>query len=386
MEEWHPQFGEFLIPVKVDSVGQLRLNTGYGQAILQLDSKSTEIHGFLPNTNPTVYVHLNKVPEPPAPDYELEAISVDNGEVSLRGHLHRPKYRPSRTALIIVGGRGCYAGNTKYDLYARTLHPYGVSVLAYHKRGTGQSTGDCSTATLEDLADDLVAIKAYLRGRDDAYEHIGVLGASAGGWVIAKAAEKTDFDFMVSVVGPSTSVADQQLQSMDYGLEEFKLSATARAEITEYTNLMLEAEATPANFQRFEELLRRGDQNGWKELLEGTDIPASAAAIDSLWVRRHAYDPGPSLGRFERPFLAIYGEKDWIVPHRENVARLQRLFAGDRQRWLTTVVARGAGHSTETEEGYRELPNKGSYWRFFRISPQFKVALIRFLRDNDLID
>ena len=138
------------------------VNTGYGQAILQLDTKSTEIHGFLPNTNPTVYVHLKKVPEPPAPDYELEAISVDNGEVSLRGHLHRPKYRPSRTALIIVGGRGCYAGNTKYDLYARTLHPYGVSVLAYHKRGTGQSTGDCSTATLEDLADDFSAVYRYL--------------------------------------------------------------------------------------------------------------------------------------------------------------------------------------------------------------------------------
>jgi len=30
MEEWHPQYGEFVIPVSIDSLGQIILNTGYG--------------------------------------------------------------------------------------------------------------------------------------------------------------------------------------------------------------------------------------------------------------------------------------------------------------------------------------------------------------------
>lgn len=386
IEEWHPQFGEFEIPVSIDSTGKISTNTGHGKAILELDKNYLEMTGYLEGTNPTIYLHLKKVPPLPKPSYSVEEVAFSSGEVMLSGHMHLPKHSNSNSAIILVGGRGCYAGSTKYDLYAKILRQYGMTVLVFNKRGTGKSTGNCEDATIEDLASDVRACKAYLESHSRNFDNIGVLGSSAGGWVMVKAEEKVDFDFMISVVGPSTSVKDQQLKSMDYGLDFYKLSEEARTALKEYTNMMFEAEANETNFDRFEELLQKAEQQGWKELLDDTDIPSSSKAIDSLWVRRHAFDPGSELGNFSNPFLAIYGEIDWIVPYKENIARLNKLFSDDRSELLTTIIAHDSEHGTEVKDQYITLGNGKSYWHFFRISPQVLIEIIEFLRRNNFID
>jgi pimeloyl-ACP methyl ester carboxylesterase len=385
IKEWHPQFGEFVVPVTVDSLQQIRLNTGYGKATLQLDSKSLELNGIVDGSVPAIYVHLKKIPNPPPSNYTVEQVTVKSDTISLFGHLHQPK-TTSKTAIILVGGRSCYAGSTKYDLYAKLLRAYGISVLVYNKRGTGKSSGDCSKATISDLAADVVACKNYLEAHPNNYEHIGVLGSSAGGWVMAKAEESTDFDFMISIVGPSTSVKEQQLQSMNYGFDFYKLSQAAKDALVEYTEMMFTAKPTQASFKRFEELLASSKQNGWDELLDDTDIPKSATEISNLWVRRHAYDPKQVLSSFNKPFLAIYGEIDWIVPYKENVARLKEVFSDTRTDLLNITIAYDAEHGTETKEKYRTLTNDKSYWRFFRIAPSVQISIIDFLMKYDFID
>ncbi|NNL81721.1 MAG: hypothetical protein HKO67_14635 [Flavobacteriaceae bacterium] len=386
IEEWHPQFGEFELPVEIDSLGQIRFNTGHGKAIMQLDTISLEMTGQIENSLPAMYVHFKKMASPPSPSYEVIPIEVPNGEVILSGHLHKPLFRKTKTAIIIVGGRGCYAGSTKYDLYGKLLREYGVSVLSFNKRGTGKSTGNCNQATIGDLVSDVNALRNYLLERDEKFQYIGLLGSSAGGWVIAKASEAGKFDFMISIVGPSTSVRDQQLQSMNYGLKFFKLPENSRKDLLEYTNMMFDAKASDNNFDRFNKLLANSKRDDWFQLLEDTDIPNSIEGIDSLWVRRHDYDPGESLRRFMNPFLAIYGEKDWVVPYKENIIRLNGLFIGDQKAMLNTVVAANAGHGTEVEECNVELKNDKSYWRFFRISPQITIELIAFLKKYGIIE
>ncbi|WP_411894566.1 alpha/beta hydrolase [Winogradskyella sp. A2] len=386
IEEWHPQFGEFVIPVEIDSLNHIKFNTGLGKAILKLDEKSLELNGSIINSTPSVYVHLKKIPTPPAPNYTVEEITIQNNDVSLYGHLHQPKDKSNKTAIIIVGGRSCYAGSTKYDLYAKLLRQYSISVLVFNKRGTGKSTGDCSIATIDDLANDVVACRNYLAEHPNNYENIGVIGSSAGGWVIAKAEETTDFDFMISIVGPSTSVYQQQMQSMEYGFNVYKLPESAKVDLIDYTNMMFKAKATKTNFDRFKALLANAKKDGWNELLDDTDIPPDVAGIDNLWVRRHNYDPNISLSSFDKPFLAIYGEIDWIVPFKENIERLTQQFKGDRLKLLNITIAHDAEHGTETKGKYININEKHSYWRFFRISPSVQVSIIDFLMKYKFID
>ncbi|RNC86382.1 MAG: alpha/beta hydrolase [Winogradskyella sp.] len=385
IEEWHPQFGEFLLPIEIDSLGNIKFNTGHGKAIMRLDQKSLELTGALENTIPLIYVHLKKVPNPPAKTYTTEAVTIKNGEIELFGHLHKPMAE-SKTAMILVGGRGCYAGSTKYDLYAKLLRSYGISVLVFNKRGTGKSNGDCNTATITDLASDVIACKKYLEKHNNKFDNIGILGSSAGGWVMNKAQEDgADFDFMIAVVGPSTSVKDQQLQSMKYGLDFYKLSDEAKKSITEYTSLMFDAKPTVDNYDRFKILLDKSKNEGWNELLDDTDVPSSYQAIDSLWVRRHNYDPKNVLQNFNNPYLAIFGEIDWIVPYKENVKTLKDYFSNGRQNLLEVMVAYDAEHGTETKGKYVTLEGNTSYWRFFRISPSVQITIIDFLTKHNLI-
>ncbi len=385
MEEWHPQFGEFVVPVSIDSMGQISFNSGKGKALMHLDSNSLELVGTIEGSLPVIHVHLKKVPQPPKDGFTVEEITLKSDTVSLYGHLHVPNNR-STTAIIIVGGRSCYAGSTKYDLWAKLLREYGISVLVYNKRGTGKSTRDCATATIADLANDVVACKEFLSKHSNGYSKIGVIGSSAGGWVMMKAQEKTSFDFLIGVVGPSTSVYEQQMQSMEYGLTYYDLPQEAKKDLLEYTNMMFSAKATKANFARFKELLALAERDGWYDLLDDTDIPPSVEGIDELWVRRHSYDPKEALKKFDKPFLAIYGENDWIVPYKENIARLEECFSGDRLNNLTTIVAHEAEHGTDAEGRYVDLDDNKSYWRFFRISPKVQIGIIDFLMEHKFIE
>ena len=385
IEDWHPQFGEFVLPVNIDSTDKITFNTGYGKCNSFLDSKSLEINGILENTNPSIYIHLKKVPDAAPLNIDVIPLEIENDGVRIFGHLHYPKFGPSKTAIIIVGGRGCYAGSTKYDLYAKLFRTYGISTFSFHKRGAGKSTGNCDEASIDDLADDVVAIKEFLEGQYN-YEHIGILGSSAGGWVMLNASEKTDFDFLISVVGPTTSVRDQQLQSLDEGVKYYNLSEVARRDLMTYTNLLFDADATEESFLQFQELLESAEINDWKKILETTDIPKSKSDIKNLWLRRHNYDPSDAITKCKVPYLAIFGENDWVVPYKENITRLNELVDEDKMKYIKVVVLPDAEHGTDVAEKYQILENQNSYWRFFRISPHLQIEMIQFLKKNNFTD
>ena len=385
MEEWQPTYGEFVIPVEIGESGEIIMNTGVGKAVLRIDKENLELIGFLEGVEPTNYVHFKKVPDPPKENYELIPLSIPNGDINLNGHLHAPEINSKNSALILVGGRGCGADATAYNLYAQFLRKYGIAVVAYQKRGTGNSTGDCSMATIQDLASDVSAIYKYLKKESYQFDKIGVLGISAGGWTMVKAAENTNFDFMISIVGPATSVYDQQMQSMQYGAEFYELDAKALDHLKSYTDYMFTIKPNRSGFKKMNALLEMAEQENWKQLLEDTDVPDNKEEIENLWVRRHNYDPGPTLQKFANPFLAIYGGTDWISPPKENVDLLKNYFA-DRMDLLTTVIAYNAEHGLEKEARMVEIKDGPSYWHFYRIAPEVRIEIVNFMRKHNFID
>lgn len=384
MDEWHPTFGEFQVPVEVDSTGLISFGTGYGKAELRLDSENLEVIGYLVGFNPTISLHLKKVPNKPTPNYTIEKVSIKSEEIELNGHLHLPKINPTKSAIILVGGRGCEADETVYNLYAKFLREYGIAVLAYQKRGTGSSTGNCDLATIQDLAEDLKSVKSFLANHKMEFEQIGVLGISAGGWTMTKAEENTSFDFMISIVGPSTSVKDQQLQSANYGADFYQLETKAKQNLIQYTNLLFDVKQSKEGFDTLKSLLEKAENEGWNQLLESTDIPKSGDEINNLWVKRHNYDPKKVLENYNKPFLAIYGQRDWIVPPKENTKLLRKYFQ-NRQELLTTITAFNAEHGMEMEGKWIDLGQNQSYWHFYRISPEVRITIVDFLRKHDLI-
>jgi alpha-beta hydrolase superfamily lysophospholipase len=137
-------------------------------------------------------------------------------------------------------------------------------------------------------------------------------------------------------------------------------------------------------------LLAHGDSTGWADqfLVRDPnigDVPATAAGLDSLWVRRYAYDPADDLRQMDVPTLVFYGAEDRIVPARENAPLMRRLLADNENARVVVVpkTGHGLGHGSEmrtlsTPDGRYDT----HYWKFYRVAPDYIGPLLDFLREH----
>ena len=274
---------------------------------------------------------------------------------------------------------------------ARVLARYGIAGLAFDKRGVGASLGRCESATIDDETQDVLAAIAFLASRPEIDRtQIGAISNSAGGWVVPRAAlrSKTPLAFIVTMVGPATSVREQQLDNARYIGRELKLSAEDQKPLMRYIELMFTTEDSEAQFAEMRQLIAQGEKTGWaQEFLDTTDVAPSASELKNLWVRRFNYDPRADLKRVKAPFLALYGGSDRVVPPDENVPELRRLLTEAGNRNFRIVVIPEAGHGLDHGQRLQKLPGgKGNleiyYWKFRRIAPTYLQELVDFLQAN----
>jgi dienelactone hydrolase len=219
-------------------------------------------------------------------------------------------------AVVLVHGSGRV---TAQQLLSRTtadrLTAMGFVVLAYDKRGVGESTGEYSNigphnsvAMFELLATDALAAVDALRARDDVDPaRIGLIGFSQGGWISPLAASMgSTVAFVVSVSGPAVSVGEE----------------IAYSEIA-------------------------GEDPGSVKGLTDEEIDRRMASFRGP----HGYDPGPVLARLRVPSLWILGERDHSIPIKRTVAILSSLKAQGRP--ITTYVIADANHGLMRSNGER---------------------------------
>ncbi len=162
---------------------------------------------------------------------EQVQFSSTTGEHQLSGTLSYPTGNIKSVAILLSGSgpttRDADAfGHKVFAVLADQLTRNNIAVLRYDDRGVGQSSGDFSSATSKDFADDANAAFQFIANSDKfKYSKIGFVGHSEGGLIGAiAAAENTQVDFFVSLAGPGTKGAQilidqsfhiQKLRGMD---------------------------------------------------------------------------------------------------------------------------------------------------------------------------
>ena len=230
---------------------------------------------------------------------ETVPLSFHNGTTRLEGSLYRRAERGSRKPLIALAH-----GSEDNDRYSFGPIPWvlaaqGYAVLVYDKRGTGASTGDWSSAGLEEYADDLVAgIQAADKRPDIDATRIAVLGVSEGGWVAPLAASRsTAIKAIAAISGGARTKGDAYV---------YKVRRTAEASGRP-------AAAVDSTVQAAEQLVASSVRN--------------AKAGGSGFDRRLAYDPTQDWRRFKGPVLYMGGEVDVLESGPEAALWFRRLFA-----------------------------------------------------------
>ena len=288
-------------------------------------------------------VKPNRPQEPKEPfPYYSEEVSIENAKdaLTLAGTLTLPSKEGKHPVAILISGSGPQnrneelMGHKPFLVLADHLTKNGIGVLRYDDRGTAESTGEFSTATSRDFANDVHAIIKYLKTRDDIdHAHIGLIGHSEGGLIAPMVASETeDIDFIVLLAGPGITGYDilmvqSELISKANGLQgeildtELKLLkgildiAVSEASVDSKKTQI--ADYLDVELDKSSQLLQN---NMSKEQL----IKRAQNQYGSAWFQYFlVYDPTTSLEKVKCPVLAINGEKDLQVPPKENLSAIE---------------------------------------------------------------
>ena len=139
---------------------------------------------------------------------------------------------------------------------------------------------------------------------------------------------------------------------------------------------MLRAAETSSSW---EAVARRAAELRTRPWAEHVQLVTSAADLEG-W-RRQAYDPAPVLRRTRVPLLALFGEKDTLVPPGENLEKMRGYLAQAGNGDVTLVTLPGEGHNRyvgqHLEGGAWEWPR--AYWVWDRVSPREMRTLQEWL-------
>lgn len=379
--------------LKVDE-DRLMFETYYGKAEMRLDSTYMEMVGMQQDVKPELNLHLKKGLRPPEKEIASQEISIKNKSADISGTLYyRSDLDAPMPVAIIMHGRGCAPRNWKASR-AKKLAEYGIAGFVYDKRGSNPSGFPCEESTHDLNVSDITKMVSTLTERPDVdADRVGLISYSAGGWIAphVTAKSKIPIAFMVTVVGPTTSVKQQQLDGMRAFMENANMSEEAIGEALEYIALLFTEDDYESAYERMQELLKMGEESGWTEWLVEDDYADSPEAMKEMWVQRFSYDPGQHLKEYDGPYLAIFGENDPVVPYQEQIDRLDELFAeSDRANVHAKIIAKG---SHGLEHGHRVVDmGKGQsstlpeyYFKFDRVAYGAMQYIVDFLDEYEML-
>jgi uncharacterized protein len=234
-----------------------------------------------------------------------EELKIPTRDATLAATLTLPAGPGPHPAVVLVHGSGKVT-RTMLDWLASGFRYAGVAVLAYDKRGVGESTGKYSSVGVKNsvemldlLSEDALAAVAALKSRKDIDpERIGLAGASQAGWIIPLAASRSaSVKWMVILSGPAVSVG-----------EEIKYSELA------------------------------GEDPGSRKGLSDAEIEAEM----KKWTGARGYDPVATLEKLTAPSFWLQGEKDRSIPQPKTLATLERI--RQQGRPITVFAIPNADH------------------------------------------
>ncbi len=312
-----------------------------------------------------------------------DSVRFNHGEVALAGTITFPLTAPPYPALVLVHGSGPQPrDHAVLRWIADWFALQGVAVLAYDKRGVGESTGDWTEASLKELAGDALAAVAYLKTRPEIRsDAVGLWGISQGGWIATLAAARSrHVAFIILVSGPGVSVAQQDVDRVEGTLRADGFSAVEAKAAAAHQRLFYDVVAGSASWEAFEASMEGARQAHWAGYVA---LPTKERFDLRVGFLRpfFGYDPRPDLERVTCPVLALFGGRDIIVPPERNVEPMERALRRAGNDDHTILVFPDGDHTlTATQTGApREIPFNRA------LVPGYLDALREWLVKHELV-
>jgi pimeloyl-ACP methyl ester carboxylesterase len=277
-------------------------------------------------------------------------IPFTHRNATLAGTIERPARVEPHAAAVFVHGSGA-ATRDGYAALAGRLAAAGIASLRYDKPGCGTSGGDWTAQTFDDRAAEALGA---LRTLGDVVPSTcrGLIGGSQGGWIATLAASRSlDVRFAVCLSPAGVTPAEQEAFRIEHqgaaeGLPREQIDQALR--VFE-TRLELMRGGAPAD-EVFE---READARAqpWFALV-GDDTLEELRFDFGIY----DFDAEAVLARVHCPVLAVWGERDVVVPVEASMTAYVRAARGAGRTKDEFHVLEGADHGLRRPGSSERVP------------------------------
>jgi uncharacterized protein len=357
----------------------LHMNFGYGKFKAVLHKDVNEITGVNAGWNPRLELHMRKYGQKRNPSFMQEDMVIKHEGNMIGASFLKPLKERYPVVVLVHGSGETVRATGYYYSLAYNLAERGVGVLLYDKRGCGKTTGDYSTASFNDLANDAIAAVRYLRSRKDlAITKIGLLGTSQGGWVSYIASKKTkDIQFIVANVGAAVSLFQQDVDRVYYSMNDDGYDKENIDSAVVYSNNYFRFIAGKLSWRQFEPMAKVAGKSSYKEYVF---VPHQEKDDDVLWWSRNSYDPAADLSSIGCPVFSMMGENDMLVPPVNNEPLMRKYLTKAGVKFQIKVYP-NCGHAMESfstlKGGEWKFPEK--FWIWKKKTPGFYEDIVDWI-------
>lgn len=275
---------------------------------------------------------------------ETREVFFTSEAIELAGSLVLPEGSGPHPAAVFVHGSGPHTRAGPVEM-AATFTDTGVALLAFDKRGTGESGGDWTRASIHDLGADVAAAVAFLRRQPEIDpDQVGLWGVSQGGWIAPLViADDPEIAFLVVVSGGGVTPLASELFSYDNAFRHAALTAGQQAEAFEVLGRYFRYMASGEGYDGLKaDLDTMRDRPWYAHASLHRVLPSPANRPYWSWVAD--FDPLLSIAAVRCPVLLVFGDQDRQQPTDRAVERWRqglRLAGNDS---LTVRIFEGANH------------------------------------------
>ena len=292
---------------------------------------------------------------------------------SLRKMIHaevaKVSARPCRGTVLMIYGSGP-APKEALDLWSFWFLAAGFAVVTYDKRGSGQSTGDWRLSSLIDLAQDASAVLGGVRSMG-LQGPVFAWGASQAGWIEPQLGAAGLLDGIIMHAGAATTPGAQIIDQIKYELKAYGFSPEEISRAAAYYGLDRDVSCGIRPWSDIDSAYKSASASGAEWILGPP--PAADAAERTMIKLMAGFDPTPYWRDNTAPTLALYGDRDWVVPVETNLPRLREIVSSSTA--LSAIVLPGANHIMfQAKSGTRD-----EYPKLSRIVPGYFEAIRTWL-------
>jgi pimeloyl-ACP methyl ester carboxylesterase len=297
--------------------------------------------------------------------FTVEKISIRSEGYLITGWLYLPLGEEKCPLVVLTNGGGNIIRSTRSfsDFMAPILAHCGYGAFVNDKRGTGESEGEYVKTTYDDYIVDAGNCALFLskHKRIDP-DKIGVMGASEGGRIAVIAASRFPvFSFVISQAGTMVSAIDDRLYAQLNGMVDNETITDSIAELVRpFWKMSFEAWASndPEEHVKVDrEIMQQ------RKIYPRSYLPFTKSEMDTLQGFAIILPTWNSLGadymsemeHFNKKWLAIFGEKDRVVPTDESVRNINRYMMISGNKNCNVAVIPRMGHVPVDVETKRRI-------------------------------